>query len=92
MPHAGTSPEFCDLLAQLLDKDPGSRIGWAQLPEHPFWQAPLPLRAMPPEPHLDAFVAAQRPPTHAPPAAPPNALGQAPQRIFNPFSLYMSLH
>ncbi|KAK9834835.1 hypothetical protein WJX81_002504 [Elliptochloris bilobata] len=56
----GTSLEFCDLVARLLDKDAGGRIGWAELPEHPFWQAPLPLRAMPPEPHLAAFIAAQR--------------------------------
>ena len=80
-PRAGTSPEFCDLLTRLLDKDPGSRIGWAQLPEHAFWQAPLPLRAMPPEPHLDAFLAAQRPPARAPPTTPPDAPDQVLHRM-----------
>ena len=76
---AGMSPEFCNLVAQLLDKDPGKRIGWAQLPEHSFWQAPLALRAMPPEPHLAAFVAAQRPAALAPASAP--ALPGVPRQV-----------
>ncbi len=66
--RAGVSPEFSDLIGRLLDKDPGRRIGWAALPEHPFWQAPLPLRAMPPEPHLAAYLAAQRAAAAAAPA------------------------
>ncbi len=62
------SPEFSDLIGRLLDKDPGRRIGWAALPEHPFWQAPLPLRAMPPEPRLAAYLASQRAAAAAAPA------------------------
>lgn len=68
--RAGMSSEFCDLVMRLLDKDPGTRISWAELPEHTFWQAPLPLRAMPAEVHLAAFVAAQRPAAPAPATAP----------------------
>ena len=54
---AGASPEFEDLVMRLLDKNPATRIGWAELPGHPFWTAPLPVREMPPEPHLEKFIA-----------------------------------
>lgn len=75
------SPEFCDLVVRLLDKDPGTRIGWAELPEHAFWQAPLPLRSMPPEPRLAAFIAAQRPAALAPTPAP--ALPGVPSQVLH---------
>ena len=54
---AGASPELEDLVMRLLDKNSATRIGWAELPGHPFWKAPLPVREMPPEPHLENFIA-----------------------------------
>jgi serine/threonine-protein kinase ULK4 len=33
------SPEFNDLVAKLLEKDPLKRINWAELKRHPFWSA-----------------------------------------------------
>ncbi len=84
------SPEFCSLVARLLDKDPGKRIGWAELPEHSFWQAPLPLRAMPPEPHLAAFVALQRSATLGPASAP--ALPGVPSQVLTCLLSTRTLH
>ena len=26
------------MVARLLDKDPATRLGWAELPGHPFWK------------------------------------------------------
>ncbi len=54
---SGASPEFEDLVSRLLDKNPATRIGWAELPGHGFWMAPLPPRDMPPEPLLEQFIA-----------------------------------
>lgn len=50
------SPEFEDLVSRLLDKNPATRIGWAELPRHMFWNTPLPARDMPPEPLLERFI------------------------------------
>ena len=50
------SPEFQDLILRLLDKNPAMRLSWRGMCEHCFWQTPLPQRAMPPEPMLDAFI------------------------------------
>lgn len=56
----GASPEFEDLVARLLDKNPATRIGWDGLPGHPFWQAaPLPLRDMPEQPLFEQFIKEQ---------------------------------
>lgn len=44
---AGASTEFADLLRGLLTKSPGSRMGWAELAGHPFWNAPLELLQVP---------------------------------------------
>lgn len=57
MPHSGALPEFEDLVTRLLDKNPASRIGWADLPGHVFWKAPLPPRDMPQELLLEQFIA-----------------------------------
>lgn len=54
LPNA--SPDFQDLISQLLDKNPATRLTWTAMCEHPFWQTPLPQRPMPPEPMLDAFI------------------------------------
>jgi serine/threonine protein kinase len=35
----GFSPEFNDLVAKLLEKDPLKRINWIELKRHPFWLA-----------------------------------------------------
>ena len=53
---ADASPDFQDLISQLLDKNPATRLTWTAMCEHPFWQTPLPQRPMPPEPMLDAFI------------------------------------
>lgn len=52
----GASPEFSHLLFRLLDKNPATRIKWAELVEHRFWQTRLSLLELPPEPALDAFI------------------------------------
>lgn len=53
---ADASPDFQDLIVQLLDKNPATRLTWKAMCEHPFWQTPLSQRPMPPEPMLDAFI------------------------------------
>ena len=53
---ADASPDFQDLISQLLDKNPATRLAWKAMCEHPFWQTPLSQRPMPPEPMLDAFI------------------------------------
>lgn len=40
-PLAGASPEFVDLVARLLSKDPSHRPLWAAIVHHPFWQGTL---------------------------------------------------
>ena len=45
-----------DLIARLLDKNPATRIGWDQLPQHPFWRSPLSEAAIPEQPLLEAFI------------------------------------
>ncbi len=37
--RAGVSPEFQNLVSRLLDRDPSSRLTWAELCAHPFWGA-----------------------------------------------------
>lgn len=54
--HADASHDFQDLISQLLDKNPATRLTWKAMCEHPFWQTPLSQRPMPPEPMLDAFI------------------------------------
>ena len=58
--HAGSLPDvsaaFEDLITRLLDKNPATRIGWEELPQHPFWESPLPQAAMPKQPLLEAFI------------------------------------
>ncbi|GFR42705.1 hypothetical protein Agub_g3628 [Astrephomene gubernaculifera] len=56
-PIPGASPEYHDMIARLLDKNPATRIKWKELGEHPFWQVPLPTLSLPPEPALEAFIA-----------------------------------
>ena len=51
------SVAFEDLIARLLDKNPATRIGWDELPEHPFWESPLPQAAMLEQPLLETFIA-----------------------------------
>lgn len=51
------SVAFEDLVARLLDKNPATRIGWDELPQHPFWERPLPQAATPEQPLLEAFIA-----------------------------------
>lgn len=41
---------------QLLDKNPATRLSWKGMCEHTFWHTPLPQRAMPAEPMLEAFI------------------------------------
>ncbi len=53
---ADASPDFQDLICQLLIKNPATRLTWKAMCEHPFWQTPLSQRPMPPEPMLDAFI------------------------------------
>ena len=53
---ADASPDFQDLISQLLVKNPATRLTWKAMCEHPFWQTPLSQRPMPPEPMLDAFI------------------------------------
>ncbi len=53
---ADASPDFQDLISQLLVKNPAARLTWKAMCEHPFWQTPLSQRPMPPEPMLDAFI------------------------------------
>ena len=36
--HAGVSPELADLVGRLLDKNPATRLCWADLRRHPFWK------------------------------------------------------
>ncbi len=43
-------------MTRLLDKNPATRIGWEELPQHPFWESPLPQAAMPEQPLLEAFI------------------------------------
>ncbi|KAL0019961.1 hypothetical protein WJX79_009290 [Trebouxia sp. C0005] len=54
LPNA--SPDFQDLISQLLVKNPATRLTWEAMCGHPFWQTPLSQRPMPPEPMLDAFI------------------------------------
>ena len=55
---ADVSPEFSHLVARLLDKSPASRMGWRELSAHAFWGGQtLPLREVPSEPALAAFLA-----------------------------------
>lgn len=53
---ADASPDFQDLISQLLVKNPATRLTWEAMCGHPFWQTPLSQRPMPPEPMLDAFI------------------------------------
>ena len=53
---ADVSVAFEDLVTRLLDKNPATRIGWDELPQHPFWESPLPDTAMPEQPLLEAFI------------------------------------
>ncbi|GJP67465.1 hypothetical protein CLOP_g24285 [Closterium sp. NIES-67] len=53
------SREFQDLVLRLLDKDPGTRMGWEELREHPFWQSPIKALPLPPQPALKIFLRAQ---------------------------------
>ncbi|KAG2493011.1 hypothetical protein HYH03_008674 [Edaphochlamys debaryana] len=55
-PIPGASAEYHDLIMRLLDKNPGTRIRWKELCEHPFWQVRLPVLDLPPEPALEAFI------------------------------------
>lgn len=38
VPNIGASPAFADLVERLLVKDPAKRLGWDELPGHPFWK------------------------------------------------------
>ncbi|CAI5516946.1 unnamed protein product [Closterium sp. Naga37s-1] len=59
-PLPGTpSVEFQDLVMRLLDKNPGTRMGWEELREHPFWQSPIKALPLPPQPALKNFLRAQ---------------------------------
>lgn len=51
------SPEFSHLLSRLLDKNPATRMTWAEMLTHPFWQFTLPVTPMPPEPALERYIA-----------------------------------
>lgn len=51
------SPEFASLIARLLDKNPATRMTWAEMLTHPFWQFTLPCLPMPEEPALARFIA-----------------------------------
>ena len=53
---ADVSTAFEDLVARLLDKNPATRIGWEELPQHPFWADPLPTVAMPGQPLLELYM------------------------------------
>eukprot|EP00879_Flechtneria_rotunda_P020298 GHRR01021346.1.p1 GENE.GHRR01021346.1~~GHRR01021346.1.p1 ORF type:complete len:660 (+),score=250.95 GHRR01021346.1:421-2400(+) len=59
-PISGASTEFSLLLSRLLDKNPATRIKWEELVQHKFWQTPLPLLKLPPEPALEAFIRLHR--------------------------------
>ncbi|CAM9495890.1 unnamed protein product, partial [Sphacelaria rigidula] len=53
------SPDFCNLVGWLLNKDPLRRPTWPQLLAHPFWgncQTPVPLE-MPAQPRFDRALA-----------------------------------
>jgi hypothetical protein len=44
-------------VARLLDKNPATRISWEELPRHPFWGVPMPVKEMPEQPLLTKFLA-----------------------------------
>jgi serine/threonine-protein kinase ULK4 len=56
-PMRGASTEFDSLVSRLLDKNPATRMTWAEMLTHPFWQFTLPCMPMPPEPALERFIA-----------------------------------
>ena len=56
-PLPDASPEFAHLVARLLDKNPATRMTWAEMLTHPFWQFTLPVTPMPPEPALERYIA-----------------------------------
>jgi serine/threonine-protein kinase ULK4 len=54
MPDA--SPEFENLINRLLDKNPATRMTWAEMLTHPFWRFTLVPTQMPPEPALERYI------------------------------------
>ena len=53
---ADVSAAFEDLITRLLNKNPARRMGWKDLPDHPFWAEALPRVPIPEEPLLEAFI------------------------------------
>jgi Protein kinase domain len=56
-PLPDASPEFANLISRLLDKNPATRMTWAEMLTHPFWQFTLEVRPMPAEPALERYIA-----------------------------------
>lgn len=57
-PMDGASPEFASLVERLLDKNPATRMTWAEMLTHPFWRFTLGPTQMPREPALERYIEA----------------------------------